>query len=311
MGRTRTAATAVSVACMFVWGCPEQGPEDTVELGAMPARAVLSVYVVNYPLQYFAERVGGDAVAVEFPAPADADPAYWQPGAETIVSYQEADLILLNGAGYAKWVAYATLRRARLVDTGAGLADSFIAVAGAVVHAHGPGGAHEHGDLAFTTWLDMSLAVRQAQAVRDALAKARPGRQQEFDAAFEALKTDLLALDEALLAVAEAAADRPLVMSHPVYQYLERRYGLNARSVHWEPDGPSTEDMWENLAALLRDHPARWMVWEGQPSEDVVARLQTMGVECAVFDPCGNVPDDGDFLTVMQANVSALKLALE
>jgi zinc transport system substrate-binding protein len=65
----------------------------------------LVVYVVNYPLKYFAERIGGKHVKVVFPAPADEDPAYWMPDAKTITSYQRADLILLNGANYAKWVS--------------------------------------------------------------------------------------------------------------------------------------------------------------------------------------------------------------
>jgi ABC-type Zn uptake system ZnuABC Zn-binding protein ZnuA len=74
------------------------------------------VYTVNYPLQYFAERIGGDRVDVRLPAPADVDPAYWSPGAETVAAYQGADLILLNGAGYAQWVQRASLPRAQRVD---------------------------------------------------------------------------------------------------------------------------------------------------------------------------------------------------
>ena len=51
----------------------------------------LSVYVVNYPLASFAERIGGSAVSVTFPAPADGDPAQWSPDAGTVAGYQGAD----------------------------------------------------------------------------------------------------------------------------------------------------------------------------------------------------------------------------
>ena len=71
----------------------------------------LTVYVVNYPLQYFAERIGGEHINVVFPAPANVDPAYWMPDAPTIAAYQQADLILLNGARYAKWINKVTLPR--------------------------------------------------------------------------------------------------------------------------------------------------------------------------------------------------------
>ena len=72
----------------------------TACLQLTPAQAdqVLSVYTVNYPLAYFAERIAGDQARVVFPAPSDVDPAFWQPDRETIRTYQQADLILLNGA---------------------------------------------------------------------------------------------------------------------------------------------------------------------------------------------------------------------
>ena len=35
-------------------------------------------YAVYYPLKYFAELIGGDLVDVQFPAPPDEDPVYWQ-----------------------------------------------------------------------------------------------------------------------------------------------------------------------------------------------------------------------------------------
>ena len=47
----------------------------------------LYIYVVNYPLKYFAERIGGEHVKVEFPVPAGADPAYWNPDLADISAF--------------------------------------------------------------------------------------------------------------------------------------------------------------------------------------------------------------------------------
>ena len=44
----------------------------------------------------------------------------------------------------------------------AGFADRYIE-GETYTHSHGPGGDHEHGELAFTTWLDPTLAVEQAR----------------------------------------------------------------------------------------------------------------------------------------------------
>jgi len=269
----------------------------------------LTVYVVNYPLQYFAERIAGDHAVVVFPAPAGIDPAFWTPDVNTIGRYQQADLILLNGAGYARWVARVSLPRSRMVNTSAGFKDQYIPLQGVVTHSHGAGSEHAHGDLAFTTWIDFNLAAAQAGVVADALSRKKPGLKAVFQKNYTDLKKDLLELDQQLKAMAAAAPNQPLVGSHPVYDYLAAKYGLNIQSVHWEPDVIPGNVQWKELGELLKEHPAKWMIWEGAPAEVTLGKLKSMGIESLVFDPCGNVTDQDDFLAVMRANVSRLKKA--
>lgn len=270
----------------------------------------LTVYVVNYPLQYVAERIGGEHVRVVFPCQADVDPAYWSPDAKTVAAYQAADLILLNGAGYARWVERASLPRTRVVDTSAGFRDRLIAQDAATTHIHGPEGAHTHAELAFTTWLDPGLAILQARAVAEAFAEARPEHAASFDAELDPLESELGELDTQLAHTAEAIGETPLLFSHPVYQYLARRYGLNAHSLHWEPDDVPDENAWRALEDLLAEHPARWMIWEDTPAEQTIRELEAMRVQSIVYSPCANAPEQGDFLGVMHRNAAALAALL-
>ena len=165
-----------------------------------------TVYAVNYPLQYFAERIGGAQVSVVFPAPADVDPAFWAPDVETIAAFQAADLILLNGATYAKWLKTASLPKARSIDTSRRFAADYIAVAETATHSHGPDGEHSHGGTAFTTWLDLRQAVQQAQAVKEGLGRLLPDHREAFEARYAELEGDLLALDDQFQAIGEAGA---------------------------------------------------------------------------------------------------------
>ena len=267
----------------------------------------LVVYVVNYPLRYFAERIGGDQVRVEFPAPADVDPAFWMPDAETVAAYQAADLILLNGAGYAGWVDRVTLPGSKLLDTSQSFRDRYLQLEDAVVHTHGPEGEHSHGTVAFTTWLDPTLAVEQARAIRDALAATRPEQSTMFGERYKPLERELLELDAQIQELVSRGSGRPLLASHPVYQYPASRYGLNLESVHFEPDAFPAEKDWSELTKLLSSHAAEWMLWEGEPLERTAATLRELGMESAVFDPCANVPESGDLLDVMRTNVRNLE----
>jgi zinc transport system substrate-binding protein len=278
--------------------CSSSAPEP-----AEDAPTTLQVYVVNYPLQYFAERIGGDSVEVSLPAPADEDPAYWEPSPEVIQQYQQADLILLNGADYAKWVTKATLPMSAMVNTTAAASDRYIEIEALSTHTHGPEGEHAHGGTAFTTWLDPAMAVIQAEAVAAALEKLSPPDAAAFQQNLAALKSGLAGLDTALNS---AATEAPLLGSHPVYQYLARAGGLNLKSVHWEPNEMPPAAEWRKLDTLLQTHPARLMFWEAPPLPEVAAELKKRGVSTTVFSTCNNVPESGDFLSVFRQSIADL-----
>jgi zinc transport system substrate-binding protein len=269
------------------------------------------VFVVNYPLRYFTERIAGDLVVVHFPAPTDIDPAYWSPDNDVLANCQAADLILINGAGYASWLDKVSLPTARMVNTCRGLEDRLILITEQLTHSHGPGAEHAHAGFAFTTWLDFSLALEQARKIKEALAVRLPEHRDRFEAGFQSLENDLLALDKRMADLVVSTAARPVIFSHPVYQYLENRYGLAGSSLHWEPGEAPNAKMWRDLEAILAEHPARWMIWEGAPLPATAQRLDALGVTGLVFSPCGNTPEKGDFLSVMNANITALQVVFE
>lgn len=271
--------------------------------------ASISVYTVNYPLQYFAERIAGEHATVIFPAPDEVDPAYWMPDKKIIEAYQQADLILLNGAHYAKWVAKVTLPRSKMVDTSRKFKDRYITNKEITTHSHGAAGEHGHEDAAFTLWLDFNLAAQQAKAIEKAMSRKRPELSSIFQKNYEALAEDIMALDTELRAIFTKDPERRLVVSHPVYDYLARRYGLNIKSVQWEPDEIPSFSQWQELQVMLADHSAKWMIWEGEPLEATVVKLEEKGIGSLVFSPCSNVPEQGDFLSVMQRNTKNLEMA--
>lgn len=271
-----------------------------------PGAERLSVYTVNYPLQYFAQRIAGELADVVLPVPPGLDPAFWEPDPAAIADLQKADLILLNGADYAAWISRVSLPRRKLANTSAGFRDRWIAMAGGPRHSHGLEGEHSHAGTAFTTWLDMSLAVEQAAAIRDALTRLMPEAGDSLAGNFAGLERDLLELDRQLQAVADVQPGMVLIASHPVYQYLARRYGLDIRSLVWEPDEVPPEQEWRHLQALREAHPADWMLWEGGPLPEVAERLKSQGMGSVLYDPVANRPAAGDFLSVMTANVHRL-----
>jgi zinc transport system substrate-binding protein len=202
------AVAALLLACSPAQENPSSAPAASEDDGRF------TLYTVNYPLKYFAERVGGESVTAVFPAPPDIDPAYWSPEPEQVAAYQGADLILRNGAGYAAWVDRASFLRRQLVDTSTGFQDRLLPLDEAPLHTHGPEGDHSHSGTAFTTWLDPALALEHARAIADALGGLLPDRAEVFEQNLHAFEGDLARLDQRLERVAQRLGESPLVFSH-------------------------------------------------------------------------------------------------
>ncbi|MDH3915910.1 MAG: metal ABC transporter substrate-binding protein [Chromatiales bacterium] len=300
------------LALLFI-GTASCGPSDDAATTAETTAAdghVPTVYAVNYPLAWMAGRVGGDAVEVRLPVPDGVDPAHWQPAPETILAYQDADRVLLNGAGYAGWIRFASLSPGKLVDTSRGLDDRLVP-AGGTTHSHGPGGEHDHGDVASHTWLDPTFAIAQARAIANALIDLAPDRKTEMVERLNVLQAELTGLDGALAQAFSGLPAAGILYSHPVYQYLDARYGLAGRSVSWEPGQDPGEAGWQALAQRLRERPAAVMLWEGEPLAATADRLRGMGVEPVVFETGAAQPAMGDYLALMNENrhrVASLEL---
>jgi zinc transport system substrate-binding protein len=280
----------------------EPGPESGVSL----------VVVSNYPLYFFASRiVNGIDGAPEIVLPIiGGDPALWIPDGEQIQLLQSADIIALNGAGAESWLNLMTVDRRRLLDTSAYIENQLIPLEDTVKHQHGPEGAHSHQDMASNTWLDPRLAIAQAQVLTDALSELAPTGESQFRDNMAKLEQELDDLDTRFARLFARLDGRPVLFSHPEYQYLQRRYAINGDSVHWEPDEAPTTSAWIDLQQRLSSHPASIMIWEQEPLGLTKERLAAAGIHSVVWHTAANRPDEGNFLSVMRANADRLASAL-
>ncbi len=287
------------------------GGEDRQTSSASPlATESKNTLVVtsNYPLYFFASRItAGVSTAPEIVFPdIDGDPASWIPDAEQIQLLQSADVVILNGAGAEPWLDLITIDRRRLLDTSVGFTDRLIPLEGAVAHQHGPEGEHSHQGMAFTTWLDPKLAIAQAHVVTNELIELAPIGEKQFRDNLAKLQQELMELDSQLAKAFTRLNGEPVLFSHPVYQYLQRRYGINGESVHWEPGEEPTTSAWIALQQILATHPATIMIWEDEPMLSTAERLSNASIAIVPFHTAANRPEEGDYFGIMRDNVERL-----
>jgi zinc transport system substrate-binding protein len=306
---------AVAVLCfalLLIGGLPACGDRSEAP-PAPPPRAKPEVWTTFYPTTWITRQIAGSLVEVICPLPDDEDPIFWQPDAKTLQGYQAADLVIVNGAEFEKWVATASLSTARLIDTAKGFEADFVHFEGGAKHSHGPGAAHTHEGIDGHTWLDPILAIAQARAIHQGLVRILPARKADLDSGLAELIGRLEKLDLRLRALGPLPDGQHLYASHPAYNYLAKRYGWRVVNLDLDPSVMPSDEELAKIKALLAEKPGKFLLWESKPSVEIFNKIvRAVGLTSLTIEPCETQEDPldrHDYMLRWEANLMLLEAA--
>lgn len=304
----RRGLSVITTALLLAAGCARG------ESRAAPADS-LSVVAAFYPLEFVTERVGGDAVRVTSLTTSGADPHDVELTARQIARIVDADLVVyLKGFQPAvdEAVAQEASDRAFDVATVTPLRE-IAADHHDHEHDHGSRSAHSAHETDPHVWLDPTRLAAIGSQLAERLADIDPDRAADYRARAAALTAELTALDEEYASKLAHCARREVITSHAAFGYLTARYRLEQISIVGitPEDEPSAQRLAE-IAREAKRHGATTIFFESATSPKVAETIaRTVGATTAVLDPLEHAPADGDYVTVMRANLAALTSALE
>jgi len=135
-------------------------------------------------------------------------------------------------------------------------------------------------------WLDPKDAVVVVGRMARELARLDPDHAKRYAENAADLEGRLGALDAELAALYAPVANRPFLVFHDAYQYLEARYGLaGAGALTLEPDQPIGAATLGAIRGWLAEHPGACVFREPQaPDEAVAALVADTGARIAELD---------------------------
>jgi zinc transport system substrate-binding protein len=298
----RTTRTVASVLALGLAGAALAACSPAGEDGDTPHDVVAAFY----PLQFVAERVGGEHVAVTSLTPPGGESHDLELSPSAVSRVGEADLVVyLSGFQAATDAAVVATSPAHVVDT-----------AEAAALEVGPDGVEPGagGSLDPHFWLDPTRLADVAHQVGDALAEIDPEHADDFAAAADDLVADLDALDADLEAGLAACRGATLVASHEAFGYLAQRYGLHQVGLSGiDPEVEPSPARLRDVAATVEAEGVRTLFFETLTSPKVTQTLaDDLGVATAVLDPLEGLAEDDerDYLGVMRDNLAALTAGL-
>lgn len=278
--------------------------------GRMPVTASF------YPLQFAAERVGGEHVSVTALTKPGGEPHDLELTPKAVGGMARSSVVLyLKGFQPAVDDAVAAQARDAAFDVSAA-ADLTIPAA-EDGDDHSTESAEEHAGHAGSPdphfWLDPVRLSAVASAIGERFAQADPAHAADYRANAEALAADLSALHEDYLTALADCAQDELVTAHTAFAYLAQRYGLSQEGVAGiSPDAEPDAASLRRLTELVREHGVTTIYTETLASPELAETVaRETGARVAVLDPVEGLTAASagrDYLEVMRSNLATLEV---
>ena len=256
----------------------------------------VAVVAAFYPLQFVAERVGGDRVTVTNLAKPGAEPHDLELQPRQLASLVDADLVVHLG-GFQPAVDEAIEAEAKKKALDAATVQPLV-------------------DNDPHVWLDPIRLAAIGDRVAERLGAVDEKNADAYRDRAAALRADLTALDTEFSNGLKTCARHDIVTSHAAFGYLAARYGLTQVPISGlSPDAEPTPQRVAQVAALARSRNVTTIFFETLVSPKIAETLATeVGARAEVLDPIeglepGAAPGT-DHLSVMRQNLAKLRAAL-
>jgi zinc transport system substrate-binding protein len=260
------------------------------------AEGKVSVVAAFYPLQFLAQRIGGDRVYVVNLVKPGAEPHDLELAPRDVGLISEADVVVYL-RGFQPAVDEAIIGEAKRTSLDVTAIEPLL------------NGGDPH------IWLDPVRFATIGDRLAERLAAIDPSSAGDYRRRAADLRRDLNALDTEYENGLKHCKRHEIVTSHEAFGYLADRYNLTQIAINGlNPDAEPSAKRLADVSDLARAHGVTTIFFESLVSPKVADTLaREVGARTAVLDPIEGVEDQSkhDYLSVMRVNLAQLRTALD
>jgi zinc transport system substrate-binding protein len=223
---------------------PKKNPEDNK----------IKIVASFYPLAFFANQIGGEKVVVNQLIPDNMEVHNWQPSFSDILTLEDADILLYNGASLDHWFEEDILNiinpaEKLIVETTDGLQLLENKIENDAIESDHSEPYDPH------TWISPFLAKQQAEKIYDALIQKDPNNTEYYMINWLELKIRLEELDSNYFNSLLTKKKNEIFVAHSAFGYLANRYGfIQFGVIGISADEQPSASTYANLVEMMIDH---------------------------------------------------------
>lgn len=293
----------------------------------------LTVMASFYPLQYLAEKIGGEHVSVTSLTPEGAEPHDLELSPKMVDSLSSADAVVYL-AGFQSAVDEAIEQQApktvidvspaaELVEAGTDAnhpsedeEEATDEAQSGETEGHDHEGHEHHHDMSADPhfWLDPTRMAKAATLVGDKLAEADSAHADVYKANAKALAEELNTLSDTLVTKTSSCKVKTFVTAHTAFGYLADRTGLTQVGISGlDPESSPSPARLAEIAQIAKEQGVTTIFTEALIDPKVAQTLaDDLGITTAILDPIESQTDASkDYAATMNSNIDALTKALD
>lgn len=296
----------------------------------------LQIYTTVYPLQYFAERIGGEEVTVSSIYPAGANEHTFEPTQKDMIALADADLFFYIGLGLEGFVENAkkTLadEQVNMIATIDEVSDDQLEASShdehegeeekhdeaMEEHQDSSHDGHDHGSVDPHVWISPKISQSLALTIKNSLIEAAPDQKETFEKNYQSLIAELQQLDASFEEMAHNATNKTFFVSHAAFGYIANTYGLEQVAVAGlnSQDEPSQKEL-TKIIDLAKEKNIEYILFEQNVSSKLTEVIQhEVGAKSLVLHNLGvlsqeDINNEETYFTLMNKNLETLKTVLK
>lgn len=279
----------------------------------------VSIYTTVYPLQYFAEQIGGKHVEVSSIYPPGTNEHTFEPTQQDMMKLADSDLFFYIGLGLEGFVDNAKKTLANenvsMIETTHGIDEEKLH-ASTATHEHEEDD-HHHGDVDPHVWLSPVISQDLALSIKNELVKKDTKHKADYEKNYDALVKKLQQLDNDYKTMAKDAETKEFYVSHAAFGYIAGTYGLKQVSVAGlnSQDEPSQKELTQIVAQAKKDN-IQYILFEQNVSSKLAAVIQNdIGAKDLTAHNLSVLTKEDiavkrDYFSIMEDNLETFKTAL-
>lgn len=281
----------------------------------------ITVYTTIFPIYDFVKNIGQEKVNLNYIIPPGVEPHDYEITTKTLKDIQNADLLIKNGLGIDSF--------ADKIENESGLK---IVVASEGItpisydeeeeHVHEEDEAHEHehehGQYDPHVWLDIDLAIKQCENIKNALVKVDEENKEYYENNYKEYIKKLEDLNSKYNNELEGLSKENIIVSHDAYGYLCKKYGFNQLSITGiSPNQEPSLSKISEISNYAKENNIGYILFDGLVNPKVAetianeAKIKTEVLYSIDGVTKSDFVNNEDYISLMIKNLETLKLVLK